>query len=305
MKVIVFGGAGFLGSHVADALTAAGHETTIFDIRPSAYIKDSQKMIVGDILDQEKVAQAVSGNEAVYNFAGVADIDEASDRPIDSVRYNILGNTIILEACRFAKIKRFVFASSIYVYSKEGSIYRSTKQACELIIENYYEMCGLEYTILRYGSLYGPRADSRNAIHSFIDQALIKGKIQRYGDGEELREYIHVHDAARGSVEILDNEFVNQHVIITGYMQMRVRDVLFMIREMLEQKIEIEFLPPNENYHYEITPYSFTPRIGKRLNCRTYLDLGQGILDMVYEQYSRQTPAPTSDSSMSEKNCAV
>lgn len=305
MRVIVFGGAGFLGSHVADALTAAGHETTVFDIRPSAYIQSSQKMIVGDILDREKVAHAVANNDVVYNFAGIADIEEASTRPIDSISYNILGNTIILEACRTAKIKRFVFASSIYVYSKEGSIYRSTKQACELIIENYYQMCGLEYTILRYGSLYGPRADAHNAIHSFIDQALANGKIRRYGDGEELREYIHVNDAARGSVEILDDDFVNQHVIITGYQQMRVKDVLFMIREMLEQKIEIEFLPPNENYHYEITPYSFAPRIGKRLNCRTYFDLGQGILDLVYEQYSRKNSLPFNDSSMSEKHCAV
>jgi UDP-glucose 4-epimerase len=262
-------------------------------------------MIIGDILDMDQVNASVANADVVYNFAGIADIDEASQKPIDSVKFNILGNTIILEACRKAKVKRYVFASSIYVYSKEGSIYRSTKQACELLIENYQDLCGLAYTILRYGSLYGPRADERNAIHSFIHQALTHGRIQRYGDGEELREYIHVHDAARGSVDILSDEFANQHVIITGYQQMRVRDVLFMIREMMEQKIDIEFLPPNENYHYEITPYSFAPRVGRRLNCRSYLDLGQGILDMVYTQYSEKTPMPIVDRLLSNKNHAV
>lgn len=305
MKAIVFGGAGFLGSHVADALTDAGYETVIFDIKKSLWLRPNQRMVIGDILDENQVNVTVEGADVVYNFAGIADIDEASLRPIESVKYNILGNTIILEACRNAQVKRYVFASSIYVYSKEGSIYRSTKQACELIIENYQDICGLSYTILRYGSLYGPRADDRNAIHSFINQALKNGKIQRYGDGDELREYIHVHDAARGSVDILDDEFVNQHVIITGYQQMRVRDVLFMIREMLEQKIDIEFLPPNENYHYEITPYSFAPRVGRRLTCRSYLDLGQGILDMVYALYAEKTPMPTSDRSMTENNHAV
>lgn len=305
MKAIVFGGAGFLGSHVADALSYAGYDTAIFDIRYSPWLRSDQRMIIGDILDIDQVNAAVEGADVVYNFAGIADIDEASLNPIASVKFNILGNTIILEACRKAQVRRYVFASSIYVYSKEGSVYRSTKQSCELIIENYYQMCGLEYTILRYGSLYGPRADERNAIHSFINQALNSGKIQRYGDGEELREYIHVFDAARASVDALGKEFVNQHVIITGYQQMRVRDVLFMIREMLEQNIEIEFLPPNENYHYEITPYSFAPRIGKRLTCRSYLDLGQGILDMVYTLYAERTPLPTVDRSIFEKNSAV
>jgi len=304
MKVCVFGGAGFLGSHVADALTAAGHETIVFDIRPSPYLKPMQRMVVGDIMDQRSVARAVAGCGVVYNFAGIADIEEASERAVDSIKYNVLGNTIILDACRKAHVKRFVFASSIYVYSKEGSIYRSSKQACELIIENFQSMCGIEYTILRYGSLYGPRADGRNAIHNFIQQALENGKISRHGDGEELREYIHVLDAARGSVDILSSEFANQHVIITGYQQMRVKDVLFMIREMMEQKVDVEFLPPNENFHYEITPYSFAPRIGKRLTCQSYLDLGQGILDMIYRIYAEQTPVPTAEVSMHEERLA-
>lgn len=305
MKVVVFGGSGFLGSHVADALTEAGHETVIFDIRESPYLKDSQKMIIGNILDQQAVEQALVGCDVVYNFAGIADIEEASRRPIDSVRFNILGNTIALEASRNAKVKRFVFASSIYVYSNEGSIYRSTKQACELIIENYSQMAGMPYTILRYGSLYGPRADENNAIRNFIRQALIEEKISRQGDGQELREYIHVHDAAKGSVEILDKEFENQHVIITGYQQMRVRDVLLMIREMLGGKIDVEFLPSNQSFHYEITPYSFAPKIGKRLTCKSYLDLGQGLLDMIYETYRETTPVPTLDGILARNSDAA
>lgn len=284
-KVIVFGGSGFLGSHVADTLTNIGCEVIIYDCIPSPYIVKSQKMVVGDILDQDKVEKSVMGCDIVYNFAGIADIDKASKSPLDSVKSNILGNSIILEACRKNNVKRFVFASSLYVYSKAGSFYRSTKQSCELLIENYYEIFGLPYTILRYGSLYGPRADDTNAIYRFIKEALENKKIIRYGDGEELREYIHALDAAKGSVEILSKEFVNQHVIITGQQQIRIKDLLFMIKEMFDNKIDIEFLPANESYHYEITPYSFAPKIGKRLINSTYLDLGQGILDNIYSLY--------------------
>ncbi|MFA5256467.1 MAG: NAD-dependent epimerase/dehydratase family protein, partial [Candidatus Omnitrophota bacterium] len=200
MKAIVFGGSGFLGSHVADALDDAGHDVFIYDIKPSRYLRPSQTMITGDILDEKKAAAAVKGCDIVYNFAGIADIDEAGKKPLESVKCNILGNSILLEAARKAKIKRFVFASSLYVYSKAGGFYRSTKQACELLIENYHEVFKMPYTILRYGSLYGPRTDGNNFIYAIIKQALTHNKISRHGDGEEIREYIHVRDAAKGSV---------------------------------------------------------------------------------------------------------
>ncbi|HHT9113500.1 MAG TPA: NAD-dependent epimerase/dehydratase family protein [Candidatus Wunengus sp. YC65] len=295
MKAIVFGGSGFLGSHVADALSDAGFDVIIYDIKPSPHLRISQKMIVGDILDEKTVERAVEGCDIVYNFAGIADIRESRQKPLDSVRFNIVGNSIVLEACRKAHIKRFVFASSLYVYSKAGSFYRSTKQSCELLIENYHEVFGLSYTILRYGSLYGPRADENNFIHRIIKQALIEKKILREGDGEEIREYIHVYDAAKSSIEILSDEFANQHVIITGNQQMKVKDLLLMIREMLDNKIEIEYIPATSNYHYEITPYTFAPKLAKRIFGKTYLDLGQGILKSIQSIYKESNPLPTYD----------
>lgn len=282
MKALVFGGAGFLGSHVADALSEASYTVTVFDKECSPYIRPNQKMIVGDILDERAVSECVRGQDVVYNFAGIADIEEAAAQPLDAVKNNILGNTLILEACRSAHVKRFVFASSLYVYGKSGSFYRSTKLASELLIENYNEVYGLAYTILRYGSLYGPRSGSTNAIHRFVKQALKEGKIIRHGDGEELREYIHVLDAAKGSVAILTDEFKNQNVILAGQQQIHIRDLLTMISEILGNKITIEYAPATESYHYEITPYVFTPKIGKRLVQSTYLDLGQGILDVIH-----------------------
>src|SRR3989338_2313800 len=126
MKAIVFGGSGFVGSHVADALLTAGHEVTIFDLRPSRYLQDKQKFIQGDILDYEAVQKAVAGQQVLYNFAGLADFNEA--------------------AARSAQVKRFVFASSIYVYSESGGFYRASKQACELYVEEFQRRYSLDYT---------------------------------------------------------------------------------------------------------------------------------------------------------------
>lgn len=289
-KVVVFGGSGFLGSHVADALTNNGYNVTVFDIKPSPYLKKTQNMIKGDIMDEKLVNKTVAGCDYVYNFAGIADIDEANSRPLDAVRFNILGNSIALDAARKAKVKRFIFASSVYVYSKAGAFYRSTKQACELLIENYRELYGLPYTILRYGSLYGERADEKNFIYHILKQALVDGKITRKGDGEEIREYIHAHDAAQGSVDILDEKFSNQCVMVTGDQRMRMKDLLVMIREMLDNKIKIEYVPSESDTHYEITPYIFAPKIARKIVNKTYLDLGEGILNCIQDIYKEVNP---------------
>lgn len=287
MRAIVFGGSGFLGSHVVDALTKAEYEVTVFDLVKSPYLQKGQKMVVGNILERDAVRKAVKGCDVVYNLAGVADLEKAKEKPVKTVEINILGNTIILDACRENNVKRFVFASSLYVYSKTGSFYRSSKQACELITENYHEDYGLPYTILRYGSLYGPRADETNWIYKILNQAITEGKITRNGDGEELREYIHVEDAARGSVEILSQEFENEYVILTGHQQIKIKYLMNMIKEMFGNQIELEFLPAKSNLHYEITPYSFSPKIAKKYISNYYLDIGQGLLQCLEEAYKK------------------
>jgi len=295
MKIIIFGGSGFLGSHVADVLSESGHKVTIYDLTESPYLKKEQRIIRGDILDYKQVESAISGHDIVYNFAGIADIDEANKSAIDTVKINILGNVNLLEASKNKGIKRFVFASSVYVYSEVGSFYRCSKQACELLIENYQKIFGLDYTILRYGSLYGVRANELNWIYQILKQALTEKKITRFGDGEEIREYIHVEDAARYSVEILIPEYINKHVVISGYQQIKIKDLLTMISEILGDKIEIEYKPADSDLHYEITPYAFRPKIGIRLIGKQYLDLGQGILHCLEDMCKNLDPGLISE----------
>jgi UDP-glucose 4-epimerase len=290
MKAVVFGGAGFLGSHVADSLTDSGYEVTIFDQKKSPYLQPTQEENIGSILKKEDVDTIVEHADVVYNFAAISDIGDANKNPVETVKHNILGNTIILDACRKNNVNRFVFASSLYVYSKVGAVYRSSKQACELLIENYNELYDLPYTILRYGSLYGPRSDERNYIYQIIKQAIKTGEIISFGEGNDLREYIHVQDAARYSVEILNKEFENQYVILTGNQPMRRKDLLIMIKEMMDNKIDIKYEKKESEVHYEITPYSFSPKIAKKYVGQHHLDLGQGILQCINDVYETHHP---------------
>ena len=287
MKILVTGGSGFLGSHIADALSDAAHEVTIFDIRKSPYLRPDQKMITGDILDQECLDKIVKNQDVIYHFAGIADIDECAAKPVDTTKYNILGTVQLLEVCRKAGIKRFVFASSAYVYSDSGSFYAASKQACETFIENFSKLYDLKYTCLRYGSLYGTRSDERNSIYKLVKQAVQYGKIVYRGTGEEVREFIHVQDAAQISVVILRPEFENQNIILTGAEKMRYIDLLEMIREMLGNKIKIEILPSERKEHYKITPYNFSPKLGRKMVHNPHIDMGQGLLQCMAEVYEK------------------
>lgn len=281
MRVCVIGGSGFLGSHVADQLSVAGHEVLIYDRNPSPWLQSGQTMQVGDLLAFESLQDAVKGCDAVYNFAALADLNDALDKPVETVKINVLGNVNVLEACRQHGVKRFVYASTVYVYSREGGFYRCSKQAAEHYVEEYQQVYGLDYTILRYGSLYGPRADHSNGLYRIVKKALETGVLRYEGSPDSLREYIHVEDAARASVAALNDDFRNQSVVLTGQEPMRVLDLLETLAEILGLKNAVEFIAGEQPGHYVRTPYAYQPKLGRKYVPPMHVDLGQGLLQLI------------------------
>ena len=282
-KITVVGGSGFLGSHVADKLSEVGHKVCIYDRKYSPWKRPDQEMIVGDLLDMDLLQKTIAGSDIVYNFAALADLEEASDQPIETIKVNILGNTQVLEACCLNKVKRFVYASTVYVYSREGGFYRCSKQAAEHYVEEYQRVYDLDYTILRYGSLYGPRADSGNGLLRIVRSALEAGVVRYQGSPDSLREYIHIEDAAQASVVALGDDFRNQSVVLTGQEPMRVSDLLKMLSEILGINEEVEFVEEKHVGHYVHTPYAYQPKLGRKYVPPMHVDLGQGLIQLIDE----------------------
>jgi UDP-glucose 4-epimerase len=227
-------------------------------------------------MDVASLEEAVKGSDVVYNFAALADLNQAIDKPIETLQINVLGNTHVLEVCRLHGVQRFVYASTVYVYSREGGFYRCSKQAAEHYVEEYQLAFGLNYTILRYGSLYGPRSDSSNGLYRIIKNAMDTGVLSYQGSPDSLREYIHVEDAARASVTALGEDFCNQSVILTGQETMRVQDLLEMLAEILGLSNAVEFVAGEQPGHYERTPYAYQPKLGRKYTPPMHVDLGQG-----------------------------
>lgn len=255
----------------------------VFDRVPSPWLRSEQKMIVGDLLDEAKLAKAIEGCDVVYNYVALSDLDEAQNQPLETARLNVLGNVLVLEACRQANVKRFVYASTVYVYSRDGGFYRCSKQSAEHYVEQYQLSYGLDYTILRFGSLYGPRSDHRNGLWRIIKHALESESVRYEGSPEAMREYIHVEDASRASVVATGEEFKNQHVVVTGQEPMRVYDLLKMLAEILGRSNSVEFVESEQAGHYVRTPYAYQPKLGRKYVPPMHVDLGQGLLQLIDE----------------------
>jgi len=281
--ITVIGGSGFIGSHVADQLSEEGYQVKIFDRKDSPWKKENQEMIVGDMLDTGILNKAIAGSKAVYNFAALGDLDQARTLPVETVKSNVLGNVQVLETCRANDVKRFIFASTVYVYSREGSFYRCSKQAAESYIEEYENVYGLDYTILRYGSLYGPRSENTNGLMRIVRDALDTGVVKYNGSPDAFREYIHVEDAAKASVKALGEDFRNQSVVLTGQEPMRVVDLLKMLAEILGLPESVEFIEGNNLGHYNRTPYAYLPKLGRKYVPPFHVDLGQGLMQLIDE----------------------
>ena len=283
-KVLVFGGFGFLGHYLVNELLNRGYEVTVVDIHEKEKLESGITYIKCDITSKENVENVFKNKQfdVVYNLAGFANLDTAIKYPLDTIQLNVIGNMHILEQCVKNNISRFVYASSAYAMSNKGSFYGISKLASEKIVEEYLKKYGLPFTILRYGSVYSERSYDNNYIYNLVKTAVLEGEINHNGDGNELREYIHAADASKLSVDIIESEdFINRHVILTGNERMKRSDLFNMVKEILNDQVEINYKNDGYHNHYNFTPYSFEPSVSKKLSANPHIDMGQGLLECV------------------------
>ncbi len=287
-KVAVFGGEGFLGSYLVAGLIEKKYDVYSIDLKQNGHNVDV-KFITADILDRKQLENLFNEYkfDIVYNLAGFANLDKAIEFPIETFQLNVIGNLNILEQCKNHKIKRFVYASSAYAMSDKGSFYGISKLSSEKIIEEYNKRFDLPFTILRYGSIYSERDFENNYIFNLIKSAIETGEINHKGDGNEIREYIHAADAAKLSIEVIENEkFEGKHLILTGVERLKRLELFNLINEILNNKIKIKLNDDGYKNHYKYTPYSFTPEESQKLTPNPYIDMGQGILNCIKEAYN-------------------
>jgi len=287
-NILVIGGSGFLGSHVADALTNDGQKVTVIDKEKSQWLDNKQLFFKANIEKPETFLHLIKKSDYIFNFAAISDLGEANKNPIKTVEVNILGLVKLLEFCVKFKIKKYIHASTVYVSGDHGGFYKSSKLSAESFVKEYFKIKKLKYCILRYGTLYGPRSDINNGLYKIITNALKKNKIIYSGSKESIRDYIHVIDAARASLKGILKEFENKTIIISGPESRKIKDILKIISEITGIK-KIQYVKKDDvkiHSHYLKTPYNvknLTSAFSMKYSDNYQIDLGQGIKNLVQD----------------------
>jgi UDP-glucose 4-epimerase len=244
VRVLLTGGAGFIGSHVADRLVDGGIVPRIFDLRPSPYHGGEVESIAGDLLDLDALAEAMAGCDAVAHLAAMADVDEVARCPERAESVNARGTFNVLEAARRAGVRRVVYASTIWVYppaaqefdedsglTHPAHLYTATKLAGEMYCRSFAELSDLEFTILRFGIPYGPRARKEAVVPIFVDKALNGEPLTIAGDGSQSRRFVYVEDLADGVVRALQPIAANRVYNLVGEEEMTIRQLAELVRD--------------------------------------------------------------------------
>ena len=255
MKVLVTGGSGFIGSHVVDKLRDKGVKVRVYDMAIPTF-RDDIEYYQGSILDKNALCFAMFDIDAVMHLAAVADVKDVFEDPHYSEAINVRGTINVLEAVRKSSVKRVIYGSTTWVYSDAKAdtvdettslhapshLYTATKLTGEYYCQAYSKLYGLEFTILRYGIPYGPRARDGAVIPIFVKKALNGEPLTIAGDGSQFRKFVYVEDLADGNVLALQSIAKNKIYNLDGKEQITIKQIAETIKEIIGN-VKIEFTP--------------------------------------------------------------
>jgi nucleoside-diphosphate-sugar epimerase len=266
MKVLVTGGGGFIGSHLAGHVVELGHEVRILDNFATGRrsnlraLPDDVELIEGDIQSYERVHNAVVGCEVVFHEAALPSVPRSVQDPLTSNATNITGTLNVLLAARDAGVRRVVFGSSSSIYGagpempkredmkpEPISPYAVAKLACEGYCRSFGDVYGLETVALRYFNVFGPRQDPRSqyaaVIPNFITSLMAGERPTVFGDGEQSRDFTYVQNVVEANVLAIDAQGVAGQVFnVACGQRIALNQLLDELRGLLGVDVEAEYV---------------------------------------------------------------
>jgi nucleoside-diphosphate-sugar epimerase len=268
MQVLVTGGGGFIGSHLAAHLAALGHDPRVLDNFATGRrsnmlaLPENTELVEGDIQSYERVHNAMAGCEVVFHQAALPSVPRSVQDPLTSNATNITGTLNVLLAARDAGVRRVVFASSSSIYGSNREMpkredmtpkpiapYAVAKLACEGYCRSFGEVYGLETVALRYFNVFGPRQDPRSqyaaVIPNFITGLMARERPTVFGDGEQSRDFTYVQNVVEANVQAMDAQGVAGEVFnVACGEQTTLNRILELLRELLDVDIQAEYVAP-------------------------------------------------------------
>ncbi|RNJ27088.1 SDR family NAD(P)-dependent oxidoreductase [Halosegnis longus] len=273
MRILVTGGAGFIGGHLAESFLRDGHEVTVLDSLEPFYAEGIKqhtlnvhrqvaaktdveyRFVEGDVRDIETVQNVVRGADIVVHQAAQAGVRESVDNPRKVTDINIDGTVNLLEAAKEADVERVIIASSSSVYGKPQSLpykedhptepvspYGVTKLTQEHMARVYTELHGLPTVCLRYFTVYGPRMRPNMAISNFVSRCVNGEPPVIYGNGQQTRDFTYVADVVDANRTLLESDAADGDVVNIGSSDnISIQALAETVRDQLAPELEIEY----------------------------------------------------------------
>ena len=293
MRCFVFGGSGFIGKYLIEELLRDKHSVINIDLEHYDQISVHDGRYAFHRLDICSSTSSIKDlfynkpPDMVFILSAISDIEECEKDPSRALRVNLLGlcNILDIVSCIHKTDRigppKIIFASSLYsVFPMHP--YGISKAAGEKLLKWYSEKYHLSYLILRYGTIYGLGASNNNGIKRLVRRSIEEGAVTHYGIGEERREYIHVRDAARSSVELSFGR-VDETIIISGADSVKADRLCTMLNELLNYDGPVYYAHGEPDGHYLVTPYRVEEDAVSRYNPSMTVDFGHGLMEVINE----------------------
>jgi UDP-glucose 4-epimerase len=262
MRVLVTGGAGFIGSHIVEHYHKKA-EVRVLDNLRTGYLKNIKpfnvEFIEGSILDREAVKKAVKGVDYVFHLAAMISVPESMFNPVECVKINAEGTLTVLEEAAAAGVRKLCFSSSAAIYGDNPTVpkvetmfpepkspYAVTKLDGEYYCAMFTNEKKLQTACLRYFNVFGPRQDPKSAyaaaVPIFTSKAVANEAIGVYGDGEQTRDFIYVKDIVAANAFFAENTPTGVHNIAYGR-KITINDLVNLIKKLTNSSSTVEHKP--------------------------------------------------------------
>ncbi len=274
MQILVTGGAGFIGSHLVEALLQEGHQVKVMDIllngnKLPTEVQRSVTFFKGDVRDSESTLAFMEGCDVVVHFAAVLGVDVVADNPMLTMETEVLGAYSIVQGMRYHKIQKLIYASTSGIYDfhiKKGAMtedlrvdpvssYAAAKRYVERYLESASKQYGWDVAALRFFNIYGPRQDTRMVVPRFFQQALNQEPITVYGDGTQVRDFTFVQDAVKATIALMHKHQGFGIYNICNEKGYSILELAKTIKSITQSSSPIIHVPPPEKRKSYESPY--------------------------------------------------
>lgn len=306
-KILITGGAGFIGSHLTKMLVEEGYEVVVYDnlLRGNKLDKETLEKITfvkGDVRDAALLLEYTKGCDVIFHFAAILGVDIVADNPIETMDVETIGMRNVANAAIQNGVKKILYASTSGIYGHNAiekavdeeiivdprTSYAMAKRYNEIYMAALHEEKGIDAISLRFFNVYGLNQDNRMVIPRFFEQAMNGEPITVFGSGKQTRDFTYIDDTLKSCILLMKNMKGYGIFNIANENEGCIDDLAKVIKELTKSKSEIQYIEaPKKRYDYEVERrVGSSEKLFKTVGYKPSTRLQEGLYKIFQEKFS-------------------